>query len=393
MPSTLDHIQHLVEKIGPRGSTTAKEEKAARYAERMLKQFGLKPVVEPFTSARSAWYPYVLFTGLILLGVLSLWLFGHWGAVFALALGLLALISVLLELAFRSNPLRWILPKGRSQNAWAKIAPRQSVKEQVVLIGHLDSHRTPLAMKNDTWTRIFSTLVPLGLGCTVFLLALFVLEIVTPQPLWQWLALPFSLVVAGLFALTLQADFTPYSPGANDNATGAAIVLSLAERLKKSPLERTQVWAVLSGCEEVGCYGADAFARAHKAELGKPVWIAIDGAGGKQAKPAYQTSETFLLNTRSDPELVSLAGKVAATCPELCAVPYAFRGAYTEGAIGAKHGFRVLTLTAAAQKGAMPEWHRPTDTIKNLDLQVVQGTETFLWELLHVLDGSQSTAS
>jgi hypothetical protein len=35
----------------------------------------------------------------------------------------------------------------------------------------------------------------------------------------------------------------------------------------------------------------------------------------------------------------------------------------------------------------LPEWHRPTDTVENVDPAVVERTETFLWRLLHEIDG------
>jgi len=304
----------------------------------------------------------------------------------ALVLTVLGLVSVLLELAFRPNPLRWLLPKGRSQNVWARIEPRGETREQVVLLGHLDSHRTPLVFSTDRWVKLFGMLVPVGLVSVVLLIIVFALSVIAPGPLWRFLSLPLALVALGLFLVTAQADLTPYTAGANDNATGAGVVLSLAERLKKEPLEHTAVWAVLSGCEEVGCYGAEAFAQAHRDELGRAVWIAVDSVGGKGAGPAYLTSETFLLTTHSDPDLLALAERVAARHPELDAYAHRFKGAYTEGAIGGKYGFRVLTLVGHRRDGKLPEWHRPTDVVENVDPGTVERTEAFLWELLQEID-------
>ncbi len=384
--TAMDHVRCLAETIGPRGSTTPKETEAARYAAQALRESGLEPITEPFTSARSAWYPYVLFSGLALVGELLFWIGGRWGAVVALSLTSLAFVSALLELAFRPNPFRWLLPKGRSQNVWAQLQPRDEAQEQVVLLGHLDTHRTPLVFSTDGWVRLFSRLVPVGSVSAVILIGLFAVGIFAPGLLWQFLSLPFALVALSIFLLTLQADFSPYTAGANDNATGAGIVLSLAERLKEEPLAHTTVWAVLSGCEEVSCYGADAFARAHRDELGDTAWIALDSVGGDGAAPAYLTRETFLLTTRSDPDLLALADSVSARHPELDAYAHIFSGAYTEGAIGGKHGFRVLTLIGHRRDGVLPEWHRPTDVVENLDPGVVERTETFVWELLQEID-------
>jgi len=382
----MEHVRHLARAIGPRGSTTKGEALAARYAEEVLRCAGLAPVTEPFASARSAWHPSALFTGLVLVSEMLFLAGGRWGALVGLVLAALALASMLCELAFRPNPLRWLLPKGQSQNVWARVGPRGEVRAQVVLMGHLDSHRTPLAFSSDRWTKVFSTLVPAGLASVVVLILLFAGGALAPGPGWRWASLPFALVVAGVFALTLQADTSPYTEGANDNATGAGVVLSLATRLKEEPLAHTAVWAVLSGCEEVGCYGADAFAAAHRADLGDAAWIAVDSVGGAGADPSYLATETFLLTVQSDPGLVELFERVCARRPELKGHPSHMRGAYTEGAIGAKYGFRVLTLIGHRRDGALPEWHRPTDVLDRVDAGLVERTESLLWDLLQEID-------
>jgi hypothetical protein len=384
MPA-MTHVHHLVETIGPRGSTTVQEMEAAGYADRILRQAGLEPVVEPFTSARSAWYPYALFAGLLLIADLLFWLTGRWGAIIATMLAALAIVSVLLELAFRPNPLRWLLPVGRSQNVWVHLSPRAEVRQQVVLLGHLDSHRTPLVFSTDRWLALFKTLVPAGLASALLSLILYSIGIFVIGGPWRWLSSPFALVLLGLLLITLQADRTPYTAGANDNATSVGVVLSAADRLSDEPLAHTAVWAVLSGCEEVGCYGADAFAGAHRDELGDAIWIALESLGSADGNPRYLTRETFLLTSHSDPDLIATAESVAARTPALNASAGTFSGAYTEGAIGAKHGFRTLTLMSL-RGSTLVEWHRPTDVVENVDADVLARSERFLWELLLEID-------
>ena len=125
----MDHVRYLAETIGPRGSTTPQEEEAARYAAQVLREAGQDPVTETFRSAQSAWYPSALFCGLTLSAVIAFWIGGLRGALVALVLTLLAVASILLELAFRPNPLRWLLPRAKSQNVWVKFAPRDAAGE------------------------------------------------------------------------------------------------------------------------------------------------------------------------------------------------------------------------------------------------------------------------
>jgi hypothetical protein len=384
--TAMNHVHHLAETIGPRGSTTSQEEEAAKYAFQVLHQAGLEPVFDHFISARSVWLPYILYAGLFLVSEALFLTAGRWGGILALLLSSLGLVSMLLELAFRSNPLRWILPKGRSQNVWARLPPRKEIKEQVVLLGHLDSPRTPLIFSTDKWVRLVVILVPLGLISSVLLLVIFAVGIIDGGLLWRYISFPLGLLVIGLFLLTIQAELSPFTRGANDNASGAGVVLSLAHRLKENPLTNTAVWIVLTGCEEVGCYGADAFAKGHGNELGNTIWIAVDLVGGAGADPTYITRETFLLTTRSDPELITLAESVVKDFPELEARPHAASGAYSEGVIGSKNGFRVLTLVSFRPDGFVPEWHRITDNVENIDPALVERNEAFLWEILHAID-------
>jgi hypothetical protein len=384
--TAMHHVRHLAETIGPRGSTTSQEEEAAKYAFKVLQQVGLEPVIEHFISARSVWYPYILYIGLLLVSEVIFLTAGRWGGIIALSLSSLGLVSVLLELAFRSNPLRWMLPKGQSQNVWTRLLPKKEIKEQVVLLGHLDSARAPLIFSTDKWVRLFALLVPLGLISSVLLIVIFAVGIVDGGLLWRYLSLPMGLIYFGFLLLTIQAELSPYTRGANDNATGAGVVLSLANKLKENPLTNTAVWTVLTGCEEVGCYGADAFAKSHGSELGNAIWIAVDLVGGTGAVPTYITRETFLLTTRSDPELITLTEGVVKDFPELGVHPHAGSGAYSEGVIGSKHGFRVLTLVSIRPDGTIPEWHRITDNVENIDPGLVEKNEEFLWEILHAID-------
>lgn len=388
--SAMEHIRYLAQSIGPRGSTTEDEADAARYVGQVLAEIGVTPSSETFSSARSGYYPFALWCSLLLLGAILFMIAGRIGAILALFLSLAALAFVLLELTLRSNPLRYLLPKGQSQNTWGRLDPGGEIRQQVILIGHLDSHRTPLVFSSSSWLRLFHVLVPVGLVASILLILLYTVVgfgILERTPLVGWLALPCVLVILGILLLMLQADLTPYTAGANDNASAVGIILDLASRLKQEPLNHTAVWVLLSGCEEVGCYGAEAFAQAHRAALGPaPIWLTIDSVGGRGAGIAYLSQETFLLTTKSDPYLLSLADHISKRQPKLDAFRHHFKGAYTEGAVGGKHGFRVLTLLALQRDGTLPEWHRRSDVFDNIDPEVVEQTEAFAWELLQGID-------
>ena len=171
--SAVQHVTYLAREIGPRGSTTPGEARAAEYAAEVLAGCGLEPETESFTSARSAWYPSALFAGLLLIALACFLLGGTIGGILATALGAVSVASVLLELAFRPNPLRWLLPRGTSRNVSAKIPARGEARRKVILLGHLDTHRTPIVFSSNRWLRFFRTLIPLGLVASLVMVAIF----------------------------------------------------------------------------------------------------------------------------------------------------------------------------------------------------------------------------
>ncbi|MCK5247309.1 hypothetical protein KAR02_10435, partial [Candidatus Bipolaricaulota bacterium] len=187
--NAMDHVRYLAEKIGPRGSTTPEEKAAADYVYGQLACMGLQPTMEGFRSARSAWLPAALFWSIVLgAGFLSLGA-GRIVAIVALILALTGLGSILLELSFRPNLLRWVLPKGQSQNVWARIEAEAEARDRVVLVAHLDSHRTPLVFSSDCWVRWFERLVPIGMAFAVLLIATFALGIALPMPWLRYVAI------------------------------------------------------------------------------------------------------------------------------------------------------------------------------------------------------------
>ena len=156
----LAHIHHLAGEIGPRGSTTEGERLAAQYCAAELAGLELDPEVEGFRSARSIYQPHLLAAVIILAAYIIYPLFQPVSAWLAAVLTLAALVSDLLELSFISNPLRWITPKSDSQNVVAVLPPAGEHRQDLVLIGHIDSHRTPLIFRTQGWVnayKVFTT--------------------------------------------------------------------------------------------------------------------------------------------------------------------------------------------------------------------------------------------
>jgi len=74
--------------------------------------------------------------------------------ILAIALIVLGLISVLLDSSFRDNPLSAILPKRESQNIIAQLPAAKSERNKLVIMAHIDSHRTPLLFSSPFWVKV-----------------------------------------------------------------------------------------------------------------------------------------------------------------------------------------------------------------------------------------------
>jgi hypothetical protein len=382
----LEHVRHLSVDIGPRGSTTTAEAAAAAYAWGVLDKLGLSPQMQRFTSGTSQWRPFALAITLTLLAVAVYPLAGRATAILATVLAATTLLSAYLELNFTTNPVRWLLPKRPSQNVWTVIPAAGTPTQRLVLTGHLDTHRTPFVFRSPLHLKVFRVLVTAAFASMAALVLLYIAGSIVQSDIIYLVSLaPAVLLILDLI-MTVQPDMTPYTPGANDNASGAALVLTLAERLKDEPLTSTEVWAVNSGCEEVGCYGAAAFLREHREELKDAHFIALDSVAGPGSGPCYITREGMTRPYRSDPALVALAHQIAADRPELGAYSGMLPLGFTEGAIGIKNGMPSLTFVNLRPDNVLPYWHRPDDIFENVDADVLARTQAFVWELLQRID-------
>ena len=380
----LSHIHALAVDIGPRGSTTEGERKGAEYCQRTFERLGLKPYWEKFTSARSIFHPHLI-GGLLMLVAFAIYpLGGRATAVIAALLSLLVLVSELQELGFKNNLFRMLVPKGQSQNVIAVIPPAGEHHQDLVLIGHIDTQRTPFVFRSPRWVEIYK-------GFTTFAFLLFAAQIVffsmgaVFQWGWVWLAaIPGAVCALLLVVLCIQAELTPFTAGANDNASAVAMVLGLAEEFASAPLEHTRVWAVCTGCEEVQHYGAIDFFRRHRAEMHHPKAIVFELVGING--PAWLTQEGIIVPFHADPHLLRLAEQVCAAHPDMEAYPVKISGGNSEMADCIQAGVPAITLFGLTRDGEAPYWHQVGDTYDKIQPEGVARNYHFTREMIASMD-------
>jgi len=389
--SWLEHIRVLVEDIGPRGSTTEGEWRGSGYCGQVLNGLGLAPQMERFTSARSIYHPHLFAAVGLLIAFIIYPLAGRASACIAALISFVALLSQMMELGLRDNLLRRLVPKGPSQNIVAAVQPSGKHEQDLVLMGHVDSHRTPIIFSTPRWLLAYMIFTAVGFTAFSAQVVLYILGAVTQ---WGWIW-PVSIASAVsavlLIALCVQADRTPFNKGANDNASGAGLVLALAEQLHREPLQHTRVWLVCSGCEEVQHYGATDFFRRHRADFHNPAALVFDSIGC--AGPAWLRKEGIVVPFYSNRDLVTLAEKVAADQPELEARPTRIIGGNTEMADALRARVPAITLCGIGLNGKLPYWHQAGDTLDKIDPEVLARTYAFTWAFMQALDDRAAAGS
>jgi hypothetical protein len=380
----LKHIQALAEEIGPRGSTTEGERRGHAYCRQVLEAQGLPVKWESYRSAKSVFHPFII-VSLIMLLVYSLYpLAGRWSAAAAGLIALAGFVSAFLELSLRDNPLRRLVPKGTSQNVVGVIPPQGEAKQDLVLIGHVDSQHTPLIFSSGGWLSVYKVFSTLTLVAYAGMVLIYLVGIFTQ---WSWIW-PLSGLAAffGLLLLAMcgQAVSTPFTCGANDNATAAGLVLAMADHFRGEPLQNTRLWLVCTGSEEALHDGAIDFFRRHKGELVDPKTLVFESLGC--AGPSWLTGEGIILPITPDAKLVKLAEGVAKQHPELEGYASRISGGVTEMSDSIRAGVPAITLMGLTRQNVLPNWHQPGDTVDKIDPEALRVNYAFAWHFIQALD-------
>jgi hypothetical protein len=207
-------------------------------------------------------------------------------------------------------------------------------------------------------------------------------------------AMPVAIVqfvgtVVLILAVPLLADIALSSigPGANDNASGVATVLRLAERYGDD-LDHFDVWVLLTGAEEALAEGMREFVRRHRRELDPTatVFLNVDSVGRGTVR--YSRREGPVVAARMHPRLIELCDQIAeedADEGRYGARPITIR-AVTDALPARRAGFPTVTISCRNAIDQAPEIHRHTDTPDRLDDEALERAFGFCSELIELID-------
>ena len=188
--------------------------------------------------------------------------------------------------------------------------------------------------------------------------------------------------------MCVHAEATPFTAGANDNASGVGMVLALAEQFSTQPLQHTRIFAVCTGCEEVQHYGMIDFYKRHRADMKNPTALVFEMLGC--SGPAWVTKEGIIVPFFSDKRLVQMAESLAREHPEWEAHPCVINGGNTEMADALRAQVPAITLTGMTKDGVSPYWHQLEDTFDKMDPVVMERAWNMTQAMIHRLDNEST---
>lgn len=363
-------------ELPERAAGTASEREAAERVGRWMDEIGVPEVsLEDVPSRPRAGLVLALHAGVGALGVAL----GGWTGVL---LAGLAAYSYRRELRRGERVLSRLLPETTSVNVVGH-APATKPRARIVLSAHIDAAQAGWLFSPalaDGFARRARAASDAGAppsGPNAMPEALLLLGAGVAAAAWLGadgflLQLARFASAAGLSVaavLGLQWAFAPCSPGANDNASAVAAMLTCAEQLLAQLPPEAELWIAGTGAEEVGCCGMHALVKRH------PEWTADDSyfvnfecVGGGRLH--WIRSEGTLAKSGYPPLLIELARRVASSGAFGAITPTDLL-AGTDGHVPAGHGLPTLSLIALEENGVPRNYHRPEDVAEAIDAAVV----------------------
>ncbi|UZQ83297.1 M28 family metallopeptidase [Thermoanaerobacter sp. RKWS2] len=376
---SIDYLKELT-KFEHRGSATKNERQAAEYILQELKRMGYKAEKRTFKTTRDNLYMLPLQVGVLLFicGFFSL-MYGGPLEIAAFLLSLFAISLLLLEVS--GKPVETsIMPRHLSQNVFTSFDESRS--KRIIVSAHYDTQKGSIMFHPkivDKLSAIYNIsyigfgLIPIGILFNIFNL------VIAPAIL----RIGLIIVFANIIFMAICEVTGRYTQGANDNGTGVALTLALANyyinHKDKFP-DNVDMVFLFTGSEETGERGMKNFIREYRKKLSKETkFIILDNLG--TGKVTYLEGEGMIFYKRAGKMLLDIAeemakgrdGKVQKMKNLL--LP-------TDALPAMAAGFDAIAFLAKDEKGRLGNYHWHTDTIENVDTQLLSYEEEFFKEYL-----------
>jgi Peptidase family M28 len=306
----------------------------------------------------------------------------------------LAAVSTYLDLNTRLYLARSLLFRRASQNV---VSPgdRPDAPARLILMAHYDAARTGYVFsKASNRIRRLPERIRVGLGpFRLFfwiglapLLPILGARMAGLDPAWLSAiqAIPTIVLIVAAFLL-IDIALSEIVPGAYDNASGVAAVLSAAEDLTTNPPENLDVWVVLTGAEESFCEGSRAFVRAHRKEFDRERTAFVNIDSVSHGGVAYEISQGAVISLPHDSHLIDLCQALASAG---AAEARPIRHPLLDDALPPRiRKQRAITIRTTDSDGNLAPWyHTHEDVPERVDAEALTRATEFVIALARLLD-------
>lgn len=310
---------------------------------------------------------YISVVWWLLIGLISGLILSNFYPYVALILTFLFATFSFLYFNWYASPVTKFPPQVYSQNIIVK--DKHTKNNKLILMAHWDTAPVSFLYRPEM---VGSFRISLKIALFLMLLAEFVeiIQLIYPTQISIWLSYGLSIYFL-IQGTTATIDFFRfgYSNGASDNATGVAAAIETANRLWNKNLKDLEVELVLTGAEEVGMIGARDYFLKYAKDFKKDTFlINFDTLGNGTLKVITQTGSWS--NIIYDNKIIKLSQKIISQNADLQHIMMgAWHTADFDSVWFQRAGMPCVTLAALDANGRMPNIHRPTDTLDNVDFK------------------------
>jgi Peptidase family M28 len=387
-------IEELCSFEGRWPGTDAERRAANRLAER-LRGSGRKAQIEPI-------YVHPEYSLVIAAHVLL----AIAGSLIALASGAVGFVIVLFaatSLYLDQNTRLYLLRSlffRRASQAVVSPGAKPSAPARLILSAHYDAAKTGLVFgpRSTRAAKGLSETARLLLGPIrlifwagiVPLLAVSAARMAGVDTTWLSLfqLLP-TVVLLITLALLIDIALSGIVPGAYDNASGVAAVLSVAQQLDADRPRNLDVWVVLPGAEECNCEGMARWIAANRKKLDAENTYFLNLDSVSFGDPHYLVSEGAIVSYRLDRRMLELCEAIAEADREngnrYRALPIRIPF-HTDALPANTRRLRAISLIGAEGGVGPPYYHTHEDTPDKLDEEAMTRAVEFTLELVRQID-------
>jgi hypothetical protein len=371
-------IAYLAGELPHRSSNSYEERRAAEYMRDRFLQNTPHVELDEFGSADSFLYVFAACYGEFLIVALV----AHWLPKLAFVYGTAVFLAYLAEFTGYRSVSR-LFPKYASQNVVARFPSTRPDRLLIVTANTDSASASPL-----THPRAQAVVPSLHFGLVLAMLLVIVscaLQIAGESLASPWVSYTrwvsaSVLAAAALFLLYCEYVKAPIA-GANGNASGLAVLLELARRLRETPVEHSDVWLVATGSKESWMNGMRRFLAQQDLKRRNTYFLNVEHVG--QGLLRYVTAEGMLRRFQCSREMTAAAKRQAA---HLDAEPLQWGGLPTNGLVALAYGYKAMTITATDSRDHLPDRHWFTDTLERLDHGVIERACAYVEHILRDLD-------